>query len=63
VPSHHQKTPTKAVCIVGPIAGFTKERKRPETGSVPDLLRLFEHELRFYREIAPGGQDPGPLML
>jgi hypothetical protein len=38
---------------VGPIAGLTKERKRPETGSLPDLLRLFEHALRFYSEIAP----------
>jgi hypothetical protein len=47
------KGPTKAACTLGLIAVFIKERARPGTGSVPDLLHMFEHELRFYREIAP----------
>ena len=33
--------------------GFTKERMRPEPGSIPALLGMFERELRFYREVAP----------
>jgi aminoglycoside phosphotransferase (APT) family kinase protein len=35
------------------VPGFVKERRRPEVGSIPDLLSMFEHELRFYVEIAP----------
>ena len=41
------------MCSLSRIDGVTKERSRPETGSVPDLLCIFEHELRFYREVAP----------
>lgn len=32
---------------------FIKERIRPEPGSIPALLGMFERELRFYREVAP----------
>jgi aminoglycoside phosphotransferase (APT) family kinase protein len=32
---------------------FLKERARPEPGSIPALLQMFERELHFYREIAP----------
>lgn len=35
------------------MARFVKERPRPEAGSIPDLLRMFEREIRFYTEIAP----------
>lgn len=34
------------------VQGFVKERAHPEPGSIPDLLQMFEHELRFYREVA-----------
>lgn len=32
---------------------FVKERSPARRGSIPDLLDSFEHELRFYEEIAP----------
>lgn len=35
------------------MARFTKTRRRPEPGSIPALLQMFEHEVRFYRQIAP----------
>jgi hypothetical protein len=35
------------------VEGFIKERMRPEPGSIPALLGMFERELRFYREVAP----------
>jgi hypothetical protein len=30
-----------------------KRRERPVPGSIPDVLAMFQSELRFYREIAP----------
>jgi hypothetical protein len=54
-----RKSHNCAVCSLGRIDGFTEERRRPETGSVPDLLCMFEDELRFYREVAP--EVAGPL--
>lgn len=41
--------------------GFIKERVRPDPGSIPALLGMFERELRFYREVAPkvGVRVPG----
>lgn len=32
--------------------GYMKCRRRPPAGSIPDLLDMFDRELRFYREIA-----------
>lgn len=32
---------------------FVKTRARAEPGSIPDVLEIFENEIRFYREIAP----------
>jgi hypothetical protein len=32
---------------------YVKRRTRPEEGSIPALLGMFDRELRFYREIAP----------
>jgi hypothetical protein len=32
---------------------FVKRRPRPQPGSIPDVLRMFEREVRFYREVAP----------
>src|SRR5687768_18579426 len=31
---------------------YVKRRARPAPGSIPDLLDMFEREVRFYREIA-----------
>lgn len=33
--------------------GYVKRRGWPEPGSIPDVLDMFRHELRFYKEIAP----------
>ena len=35
--------------------GFIKQRTRPEPGSIPALLGMFERELRFYREVSMVG--------
>lgn len=32
---------------------FVKRREPPLPGSIPDVLQMFVHEVRFYREIAP----------
>ncbi|GAA2760701.1 hypothetical protein [Actinopolymorpha rutila] len=32
---------------------FVKRRARATPGSIPDVLRMFTNEVRFYREIAP----------
>jgi len=35
------------------MGGFVKRRDRPVPGSIPDVLQMFQAEVRFYREIAP----------
>jgi hypothetical protein len=35
------------------VQGYVKRRSWPEPGSIPDVLDMFRHELRFYKEIAP----------
>jgi hypothetical protein len=34
------------------VGGFVKVRRRADPGTIPDLLAMFENELRFYRDIA-----------
>jgi hypothetical protein len=39
--------------MISDMAVFVKRRDPPKPGSIPEALRMFENEVRFYREVAP----------